>query len=134
VPTYKNTTLRPINVNGVKVGVGEKIEDYRWLSVEGLERQSDFPQFNPTVWSGYIDPPKGEILIPERISRYAIHFYVERGYPVIYFNTTNNRPPLRLYPNARWNVRCYERIVSKLIIYFEDEFDIGRLWVIIEKI
>ena len=134
MPRYKNDTMRSISIDGLRIPPGEEYETLTWLSDRfGLTKVSDFPMFNPTILSGCWGAPKACIKIPEGVSRFAIHFYVEEGYPIIRFNSGENNPPLKLYPTARWNVRCYERTINDIRIDFGNSV-IGRVWVIVEKI
>ena len=135
MPRYLNRG-KSVNINGsIKIPSDSEYETLIWLDVDkypGLRKISDFPCFNPVAVSGFFDAPKAVVKIPKGLDRFALHLYVESGSPVIYFNTMENKPPLRLYTGAKWNIRVYERVVDVLLVDFESQ--IGRLWVIIERI
>jgi len=65
------------------------------------------------------------------ITKYAIHFCVEKGLVEIKYNAKDNDPPLLLYTGAKWNVRHFERNVEKIIVEFMEG---GIVYIIIEKL
>jgi len=135
MPRYSNRGKSIVLNGGVKIPANSEYESLVWLDEDkypGLCRVSDFPCFNPVVMSEFFDAPKAVIKIPKGLDRFALHLYVESGSPVIYFNTVENRPPLRLYAGAKWNIRVYERVIDVLFVDFESH--IGRLWVILERV
>jgi hypothetical protein len=88
------------------------------------------------IHSEVIEEPK-TIEIPftdqqgQKIERFQIHFYQEKETAYVYFNDLTSGPPLILYPSARWNTKCFERIYNKIIIQMDEG---GRMYLLIEKV
>jgi len=102
----------------------------------GLLKISDFPSHNPILFSDKIIKEM-EISVPEKdnvgnlVGKYALHFYASKGEITVWFNNQKNTPPLHLYKEAKWNIRCFERTINKLFVTSEGEFE---LYLIIEKL
>lgn len=132
-PTYKNkTTLKRWFMKEGAVEPNGLVESPIFCSDDELEfmKISDFPMFNPVLFSEKIIE-NSEIKVPLVSGKYTLHFYVESGNVTIWFNSKENKPPLRLYEGAKWNVRCLERIVDKVIVESNKEFS---LYLIVERI
>jgi hypothetical protein len=118
-----------ITVAGQVIGPKEFLKTTVWVKNHGLVRVDDQPMFNPTILSKRFIK-SAEVIIPINETRFGIHFHAEKGYPIIYYNSLENFPPVSLYPGAKWNTRVYERTIDKLILQLTDG-DI--LWVNIER-
>ena len=136
-PVYKNSSSVRKFLNNKPVEPGAEITAPVFYNEGeiGLRKTDDMPSHNAVLFSQKIDKP-GEIIIPQRdsfniwVNKYTTHFYVKSGEVVIWTNSKANTPPLVLYPDARWNVRCFERNVEKFIVESDGKF---VLYVIIEK-
>jgi len=137
-PTYKNVTSLKQHLNGKVVEPGQVVcsKSYYDENEIKLLKVDDAPYFNPIIFSDVITE-KGVVQIPEkdnlgeRVVKYAIHFFLEKGRIVVRYNSAKNDPPLHLYETAKWNVRCFERNIDKIIIDAEQSFVLN---VIVEKI
>lgn len=137
-PTYQNKNKIRKEVNGKVIEPNEKLESFQYLNENECELiETDVcPIYNPTLLSLKIDENR-EIQIPKYdtlktwISKYNIHFYVEKGEVEIWYNSKTNTPPLVLYNQCKWNVRCLTRTIDKLIINATSHF---ILWIEIERI
>ena len=138
MPTYKNiTTIKKI-LNNKVVEPNAKVSSPVYYNENdvGLLKTSDFPSYNPVLFSDKITKEM-EVVIPEKdnvgnlVGKYALHFYVEEGDVTIWFNNQKNSPPLKLYSTARWNIRCFERTVNKVFVTSEGKF---TLYFIVEKL
>lgn len=137
-PTYKNVTSLRQNLNGKVIEPGKTIFTLPYYDENKVKllKINDAPYFNPTILSTIVTE-KGEIKIPEkdnlgeRVEKYAIHFYLEKGGVTIFYNSRENTPPLHLYPSAKWNVRCRERMIDKIILDACESFILN---IIVEKI
>ena len=138
MPTYKNITSSRQNLNGKVVEPGQVVHttSYHNENEVKLLKIDDAPYHNPILLSDVI-MHKGEIKIPEidnlgnRVVKYAIHFFVEKGRITIRYNNVKNDPPLYLYEQAKWNVRCYDRTINSIIVDANESFILN---IIIEKI
>ena len=137
MPTYINKSRRVIEVNGRPVRTGETVSSLVWHNhILGLELVDDKPLANSILVSQKCEG-ECEVAIPTKdafgklVSRYLIHLYVERGCPTVYFSSDKNEPALNLYTGAKWNVRCYERLVEKVIVRGKGQFIV---WVLCEII
>jgi len=136
-PVYKNvSTIRRLLNNKVVEPGTEVISPVFYNENEvGLLKTSDMPSHNAVIYSQKITKPC-EIIVPQRdtfntwVNKYTTHFFVQEGEVTIWTNSKLNKPPLILYPDARWNVRCFERHAEKFIIESEEKF---VLYVTIEK-
>lgn len=137
-PTYKNCNKTRKEVNGKVVEPNEKLVSFQFLNEDDCElvQTDSSPVYNPTLVSVKIEKD-AEIQVPkfdvfnEWVSKYNIHFYVEKGSVEIYYNNKSNSPPLKLYNQGKWNVRCLTRIIDKLYIKGIEEF---VLWIEIERL
>lgn len=138
MPTYKNVSSLKKTLDGKVVEPGTEICTFVYYNENevGLLKISDAPFFNPVVLSESVDRDK-EIVIPEhdrngsRISKYSLHFYLEKGLVDIFYNSIENMPSLKLYEGSRWNNRYFERKVDRLLVKGTGPF---LLWIIVEKI
>ena len=138
MPKYRNiTTVRKMIDNRVVEPNGEIISQIFYDENEvGLLKVVDFPVYNPILYSAKIQSEE-TISIPTRdnfnnlICKYAIHLYVSSGEVTVWFNNIRNKPSLQLYNGAKWNVRCFERTVDKIIVSSEGAF---VLYLIVEKL
>ena len=136
-PLYKNVSSLKRLLNNKVIEPGKEIISPVYYSENDVQllKVSDDPSFNPVLFSGPITE-NCEIVIPQKdsfgvwVNKYSTHFYVKEGVVKIWTNSKKNNPPLILYPEARWNVRCFERTVDKFIIDTEGNFS---LFVTIEK-
>jgi hypothetical protein len=110
--------------------------------VPGIELIRDIPFYSPILVSKKIIGPEAVLEIPKYdysgkyVHRYAIHFYVEKGEPIICFNGLENQAPLKLYSGAKWNIKCVQRLINKIYVYTDstkEKKDL-KLWIIIEKL
>ena len=140
MPTYKNNSQhrRTIGSEIIESGQEKKLLTYynlRGSSSDGISIIDDYPYYSPIVLSEKIEENK-IIEIPkldffgEFLDKYNLHFYVEKGEISISFNAKNNKVPLKLYTEAKWNIRCSQRLIDKMYITSEKDF---LLWVIVEK-
>jgi len=137
-PTYKNVTNQRQILNGKVIDPGQTICTTAYYNENDVKllKIDDAPHFNPIIFSDVITE-KGTVKIPEkdnlgeRVVKYAIHFFLERGRVTIHYNSIKNDPPLNLYESAKWNVRCFERVIDTIVINSEENF---MLNIIIEKI
>lgn len=131
MPTYKNNTKEPVLIGKDDVippgGIVEKLS-YLAKPIEGIEKIGDKPMHNQTVFSGKFTANE-VVEVPQGLTRYTIHLYAEKGEPVIYWNSKENKPHLSLYEGAKWNTRCYERLIDRVII---EPGECGRVWMNIE--
>ena len=138
MPKYRNITTNRKMLENKVVEPNEEVISHVFYDVNeiGLLKTSDFPTYNPILYSAKIQQ-EDEIQIPLKdnfnnaVVKYAIHLYVSSGEVTIWFNNVKNKPPLQLYNGAKWNVRCFERTVDKLIVTSEGAF---VLYLIIEKL
>jgi hypothetical protein len=137
-PTYKNVTSLKQTLNGKVIEPGQTVCSTSYFDENDVKllKVDDAPYFNPIIFSDVITE-KGVFKIPERdnlgerVVKYAIHFFLEKGRVVIRYNSAKNDPPLNLYESAKWNVRCFDRTIDKIIIDSAENFVLN---VIIEKI
>jgi len=137
-PTYRNITSIRKELGGKIVEPGRTILSLAYYDEDevGLLKVKVEPYFNPIIYSDIITK-KGEIKIPEkdslgnRVTKYAIHFYLEKGRVTLRYNNFKNDPPLHMYESCKWNVRCFERNIDKIIVDAQDSFILN---IIIEKI
>ena len=138
-PTYKNVTSLRVTLDGKVIEPGKEVSTLIYYDENevGLLKTNDKPCFTPTLFSELIDKDR-EILIPifdnmrTKISKFTIHFYLEKGEVEIFYNSFDNLPSLKLYEGARWNNRYFDRRVSKIFIRGRSKR--FALWVEIEKI
>ena len=139
MPTYKNVSLVKREFNGKVVNPGQEVCSLAYYNENDIQllKVSDKPYYNKTILSTIISEPT-EVKIPEkdnlgvRVTKYAIHFHVKKGSVDIRYNSVDNLPATLLYEDARWNDRCFERNIDKIIVRgITKEFE---LWVIIEKL
>jgi len=137
-PTYKNVTSQKQVLNGKVIDPGQTICTTAYYNENEVKllKIDDAPYFNSTIFSDIITE-KGTIKIPERdnlgekVVKYAIHFFLERGRVMIRYNNIKNDPPLNLYESAKWNIRCFERTIDTIIIDSNENFVLNM---IIERI
>lgn len=88
---------------------------------------------NPVISADCYTGKETVIDIPPGEKRVGVHFCVESGPVEVYYNSYDNRPPLRLYEGARWNQRFFDDSLSKILIkpYQKGSF---KVWVIIERV
>jgi len=129
MPTYKNITSLRQSLNGKVIepsGVVHTTSYYNENEVK-LLKIDDAPYYNPVLFSEVVTE-RMTIQIPEkdnlgeRITKYAIHFFAEKGRVIIRYNSEKNDPPLYLYETAKWNVRCHDRTIDKIIIDSDENF------------
>jgi len=138
MPTYKNVTSLRQTLSGKTVEPGQIIytTSYHNENEVKLLKIDDAPYHNPIILSDVV-MYKGEIKIPEiddlgnRVVKFSIHFFVEKGRVTIRYNSIKNDPPLYLYEAAKWNVRCYDRTINSIIVDANESFILN---LIIEKI
>lgn len=141
-PTYKNiTSIR----KEIERKVLEKNQEHKSLvyynqNDVGLLKTDDFPYFNPVLFSHKFTSSLAkheEIQIPEYdscknwVSAYTIHISVIKGEVSVLYNSLINLPELLLYPDSKWNTRCFERTINKLFLKLSED---AVVYVIIEKI
>lgn len=122
-PSYKNINKCRKTINGKVIEPNEIFESLGYLDENTVElvKIKETPYFNSTIFSGKITEAT-EIKIPEKdefknwIAKYSIHFFIEKGEVKIAYNNKGNIPELHLYTSARWNIRCFNREIDKLII------------------
>ena len=139
MPTYKNVSLTKKDFNGKIVPPGQELCSLSYYNENEIQllKVSDKPYYNPVILSGkYMT--NTTVRIPEKdslgvcITKYAIHFCLQKGEVVIHYNFMNNEPALQLYPGCKWNMRCFERNINDIIVQgVSKDF---TLWIIIEKI
>lgn len=137
MPTYKNVTTIRKELNGKVVEPNQEVQTLFYCNQNqvGLLKTSDFPHYNPVILSTEVNHSQ-EIVIPEfdqaknYLTKFAIHFYLEKGKIKIHFNTRNSKMPLILYPGCKWNVRCFERNIESIFIDTEEDF---ILYITVEK-
>lgn len=95
-------------------------------------RPERVPVRNPVLYSEYIDK-ECIIAIPKDCDLVAVHFYVAKGDVEIFFDSVNNLPSLKLYPDARWNQRVASSVIQQLHIKAYKERNFG-VWVIMERV
>jgi len=140
MPTYKNNTSRKIQFQGKVVEPGQEVHTLAYYDeVEiGLYKVHDEPFYNPILIAEQVKENK-EIIIPSRdilkkwINKYTIHFHVAEadGNVRVFYNDVKNTPGLLLYKDARWNERCLDRKINKVIIKAEGEFTLD---IIVERL
>ena len=138
-PTYKNVSSLKASIDGKVVEPGQKISSLIHYNENeiGLLKVSDKPFFTPTLFSDVISKDT-EIVIPwhdnlgERVVKFTLHFYVEKGEIEVFYNSIENLPSLKLYEGARWNNRYFDRRVNK--IFIKGRSQRFALWLEIEKI
>jgi len=138
MPTYKNVSSLKRNIGDKVIEPGDEIKSFVYFNENevGLMKTNDAPFFNPIVLSEVIDREK-EVVIPEkdkngeRLLKYAVHFYLEKGKVDLFYNSSENLPALKLYEGCRWNNRYFERKVEKLLVKGDGPF---LLWIIVERI
>jgi hypothetical protein len=129
MPTYRNESKSVIKVGSKNIMPGETAESMTWHEASGLVRIADTPMFNPVILSDVISNG-GIIIIPLRLSRFAIHLYAE-GDTVTFKFSSEHSVPLHLYAGGRWNIRCYERTVNDVRV--ETSVN-GRGYITLEEI
>jgi len=137
-PTYKNVTSLKQNLNGKVVEPGQTVYTTSYYNENDVKllKVDDAPYFNPIIFSDIITE-KGAIKIPEKdnlgekVVKYAIHFFLEKGEIEVFYNSVNNKPSLKLYSGAKWNLRCFDRTINEVIVNANESF---TLWIIVEKI
>jgi len=138
VPTYKNVTLSRQSINGKIVESGQEVCSFGYLDERGVQliHVSDKPFYNPVVLSEKIEK-SCTVEIPKKdnlgkfIDKFSVHFCLENGEAEVLFNSFENKPSLKLYPGCKWNLRCFERQIDKLVIVGSKNF---ILWIIVEKL
>lgn len=138
MPQYRNISKITKVLNGKIIQPNENINSLIYFEEDGVElcKIKEDPYYNPILLSKKIIQ-NCDIKIPERdefknwLSKYSIHFYIQKGEVEIFFNSIHNIPSLKLYNDARWNIRCLERKIDKVIIKGEGTF---ILWIIIERL
>lgn len=138
MPTYKNVSSLRKELEGKVVEPGAEIRTLTYYKDNdiGLLKISDEPCFNPVIISEAVDRDS-EIELPEydncgtRISKFSLHFYLEKGNVTIFYNSYENLPSLKLYEGCRWNNRYFERRINKILVRGTGKF---LLWIIGEKI
>ena len=138
MPTYKNVTSLKQNLNGKVVEPGQTVYTTSYYNENDVKllKVDDAPYFNPIIFSDIITE-KGNIKIPEKdnlgekVVKYAIHFFLEKGEIEVFYNSVNNKPSLKLYSGAKWNLRCFDRNINEIIVNTNESF---TLWIIVEKI
>lgn len=129
MPVYKNVSTMRKLLNNKVIEPGTEVTSPIYYNENDVQllKISDEPSHNPVLYSEKIEK-ECEIVIPKKdsfgnwINKYTTHFYVESGEITIWTNSKKNAPPLLLYPEARWNVRCFERNVDKFIIESGSDF------------
>ena len=137
MPIYKNVSTMRRLLNNKVIEPGAEITSPVYYSENDVQllKISDDPSHNPVLLSAKIEK-NCEVVIPQKdnfgawVNKYSTHFFVEHGNVTIWTNSKKNTPPLILYPEARWNVRCFERNIDKFIIESDDDFCI---FVTVEK-
>lgn len=138
-PTYKNVSSLKATVEGNVVEPGQTIStlNYHDENEVGLLKVDDKPCFSPTLFSEVIQEDK-EVKMPfvdsngSKITKFALHFFVEKGEVEVFYNCLENLPSLKLYEDARWNNRYTDRKIDKIFIKGITKRFI--LWLQIEKI
>lgn len=138
MPTYKNVTTLRKELDGKVIEPNCEISTLAYYNENevGLLKVSDKPFFNPILLSEVIDRDR-EVIVPEmdscgsRVFKYSLHFYLEKGEVDIFYNSSENMPPLKLYEGARWNNRYFERRIDRVLVKGNGKF---LLWLIVEKI
>ena len=138
MPSYKNVTSSRQTLDGKVVEPGKVVNTMTYYDENSVKllKIDDAPYFNPVLLSEVVTE-KGTIKVPKKnnlgeyLTRYAIHFYLEKGEVEILYNSVKNKPALKLYSGCRWNLRCFERTIDQIIIESNQSF---ILWVIMEKI
>jgi hypothetical protein len=138
MPTYRNVTNIRQTLNGKVIEPGQTYCSPIYFNENEVKllKIDDAPYYNPLIYSEVITE-QCVVKIPEfdnagvRVSKYAIHFYLEKGMVVIHYNHIRNDPPLNLYTEAKWNVRCSDRTIDKIIVGADESFVLN---IIIEKI
>lgn len=139
MPTYKNVSSIRKEVSGKVVEPNKEVNSLVYYDENsvGLLKTSDHPMFNPvllseryTIDSEIVIPKVDNLKVP--VSKYAIHFCVQSGEVTVRFNSLENNPPLHLYANAKWNLRCFERTIDKILV--SGNGSPFTLYIIIEKI
>jgi len=140
MPRYKNVSAGRLTIGGKEVLPGKIVETLTWVNMPTqLQLLDDEPMYNPILLSEPIEKDC-EVPIPYFdkingvISRYLVHCYVEHGSVEVFYNSVKNTPPLRLYEGGKWNERCYERIIDRLIIRFLNSQGKKKMWLIVERI
>jgi len=139
MPTYKNVSSLKATVEGKVVEPGREISTivYHNENEIGLLKTSDKPFFTPTLFSEVIEEDS-EIVVPwrdnlgDRINKFNLHFYCEKGEVEIFYNSIDNLPSLKLYESAKWNNRYYDRRINK--IFVKGRSKRFSIWIEIEKI
>lgn len=139
MPTYKNTSSARVTVSGFALEPGQSMELDGYVinaAGKGLTKTADTPYYNPVIHSEKVSSSK-TVQVPEvdslgnDVERYLVHFYASSDWVgTIAFNDASNTPLLSLYGDAKWNIRCFSRLIDNIII----TRTAGDLWVIIEKI
>ena len=132
MPTYKNITRQRQALNGKVIEPSGIIYTPAYYNENEIKllKINDAPYYNPVLYSEVITE-KTTIQIPEKdnlgawVVKYAIHFFVEKGRIIIRYNNEKNDPPLYLYETAKWNVRCHNRTIDKIINYNSSIFLLG---------
>lgn len=96
--------------------------------------QADMGPYNPVLFSDCIETNGQTIIeVPAGDKKITVHFFVEKGPVDVMFNDLANVPSLKLYQDARWNLRFFDGSLSRLILrpFMKKDY---KVWVIIEKI
>jgi hypothetical protein len=130
MPLYRNSTTERKTLNGVILEAGETKAMQTWFDPlpSGIVKDADAPMANPVIYSNK-HTGAGTIAIPSGETRFNIHIAVISGEPVINFSSASNTPALKLYPGARWNIRCFERSINDIRL----AAGTFEAWVIIER-
>lgn len=132
MPIYKNISTVRKEIAGVILEPGEEKPFEVWLSPlpADILKVSDAPYSNPIVLSEKYTS-NTTVAVPEGVTRFQIHIYVAKGSPAINFSSSSNTPALKLYPTAKWNIRCFERVINDIRL---SNMTDAEVWIIIEKI
>ena len=139
MPTYKNTSSVRVTLSGFALEPGQSMELDGYVinaAGKGLTETAVTPYYNPVIHSEKVSTSK-TVQVPEvdslgnNVERYLVHFYTSSDWiGSINFNDASNDPALLLYGDAKWNIRCFSRLIDNIII----TRTAGDVWVIIEKI
>ena len=140
MPTYKNITSRKVVFNGKVVEPNQEVHSLVYYDETeiGLYKSHEAPFYNPVLIAKQISE-ETVLEIPYKdtlgkwIKKYTIHFHVAEaeGSVIIFYNDRQNIPGLLLYRGARWNERCLERKINKVIIKAKGKFILD---IIVEKL
>ena len=140
MPTYRNNSKKRVPFNGKVVEPGREVHSLAFYDEVqiGLYKVHDKPFYNTILLATQVSK-ETTLEIPLRdelnkwVSKYTIHFHVASASEniTIYYNDASNKPGLSLYNGARWNERCLERKINKVIIKSKGDFILD---VIVEKL